>query len=359
LPQGIQPLSDEKMKNFSLIFQRKSKAWLVLILSLIIIGTIFFTGNKKIKKLHQPHSLVTTINDCIELVPEYGPYKEAVISNSGKYCIGTDFWQKRLYDGAGHSGPARYRHLIEVRASNVVIDLANHILHSDGNSSGISINFDDSKKEKGAAESITIADTIIIRNGVIDLRGLGFALSNLSSWDIDGVEKKVDENLGKFKKTNIILENLLIKTDNMGILLEGDGNIIRNCVIESGGIVAIAMAGKNGKILNNKIILTSPRIPGKMKGSELNRIRDLRQLIEARREVKAAIALHYASNTVISGNLIDVKQKSASRHAIYLTGSSKNVIIEGNTFTSAQNPVTIVDNSSTEMKRNIIKQEKQ
>ena len=347
------------MKTFPLIFQRKWKAWLALILALITIGAILFTGNKKIEKLYQPHSVTMTKNNCIELVPEYGPYKEAVISNSGKYCISTDFWQKRLYDGAGHSGPAEYRHLIEVGASNVVIDLANHTLHSDGHSSGISIGFDDSKKPKGAAESITMADTIIIRNGVIDLRGLGAAVSNLNRWYFEEVEKREDKNIDDFKKSNIVLENLLIKTDNIGILLEGDGNIIRNCVIESGGIVAIAMAGKNGKILNNKIILTSPRIPGKMKGSDLNRIRDLRQLIEARREVKAAIALHYASNTVISGNLIDVKQKSASRHAIYLTGSSKNVIIEGNTFTSAQNPVTIVDNSSTEMKRNIIKQEKQ
>lgn len=347
------------MEKIFQLFLQRWKPWLSLILALIIFYLIFSLRDEKIDKLQQPRHIMPKLNHCTRLTPDAGPYKEAVISNSGQYCIGTDFWQRRLYDGAGHSGPARYRHLIEVRASNVVIDLANHILHSDGHSSGISINFDDSKKEKGGAESITIADTIIIRNGVIDLRGLGFALSNLSSWNIDGVEKKVDENLGKFKKTNIILENLLIKTDNIGILLEGDGNIIRNCVIESGGIVAIAMAGKNGKILNNKIILTSPRIPGKMKGSDLNRIRDLRQLIEARREVKAAIALHYASNTVISGNLIDVKQKSASRHAIYLTGSSKNVIIEGNTFTSAQNPVTIVDNSSTEMKRNIIKQEKQ
>ena len=347
------------MEKIFQLFLQRWKLWPSLILALIIFYLIFSLRNEKTDKLQQPRNIIPKLNHCTRLTPDAGPYKEAVISNSGQYCLGTDFWQRRLYDGAGHSGPARYRHLIEVRASNVVIDLANHILHSDGHSSGISINFDDSKKEKGAAESITIADTIIIRNGVIDLRGLGFALSNLSSWDIDGVEKKVDENLGKFKKTNIILENLFIKTDNMGILLEGDGNIIRNCVIESGGIVAIAMAGKNGKILNNKIILTSPRIPGKMKGSDLNRIRDLRQLIEARREVKAAIALHYASNTVISGNLIDVKQKSASRHAIYLTGSSKNVIIEGNTFTSAQNPVTIVDNSSTEMKRNIIKQEKQ
>lgn len=347
------------MEKIFQLFPQRWKPCLSLILALIIFILIFSLRNEKIDKLQQPRNIIPKLNHCTRLNPDAGPYKEAVILSSGQYCIGTDFWQRRLYDGAGHSGPARHRHLIEVRASNVVIDLANHILHSEGHSSGISINFDDSKKEKGAAESITIADTITIRNGVIDLRGLGFALSNLSSWDIDGVEKKVDKNLRKFKKTNIILENLLIKTDNMGILLEGDGNIIRNCIIESGGIVAIAMAGKNGKILNNKIILTSPRILGKMKGSDLNRIRDLKQLIEARREVKAAIALHYASNTVISGNLIDVKQKSANRHAIYLTGASKNVIIEGNTFTSTQNTVTIVDDSSTEMKRNIIKQEKQ
>lgn len=180
---------NENEKHF-LISPLKWKARLALILASITIGTILFNGNKKIEKLYQPHSVITTTNNCTELVPDAGPYKEAVISNSGQYCIGTDFWQRRLCDGAGHSGPARYRHLIEVRASNVVIDLANHILHSDGNSSGISINFDDSKKEKGAAESITIADAIIIRNGVIDLRGLGFSLSNLSSWDIDGVEKK-------------------------------------------------------------------------------------------------------------------------------------------------------------------------
>ena len=208
------------MKPFFLIFQRKSKAWLALILALITIGAILFTGNKKIEKLHQPHSVTMTTNNCTELVPEYGAYKEAVISNSGKYCIGTDFWQKRLYDGAGHSGPAEYRHLIEVGASNVVIDLANHTLHSDGHSSGISIGFDDSKKTKGTAESFTMADTIIIRNGVIDLRGLGAAVSNLNRWYFEEVEKRQDKNINDFKKSNIVLENILIKTDNMGILLE-------------------------------------------------------------------------------------------------------------------------------------------
>jgi len=344
------------MKKIFQLFPQHWKAWLSLISVTIIFYFTFPLGNEKLDNLHQPHNILPKLNHCIKLNPEAGPYKEATILSSGQYCVGTDFWQKRLYDGAGHSGPARYRHLIEVRASNVEIDLANYTLHSDGHSSGISINFDDSQKKQGALESEIIANTIIIRNGVIDLRGLGVAVSNLNKWYISGIEKTKDENFSEFKKSNIILENLLIKTDNMGILLEGDGNIVRNCIIESGGIAAIAMAGKNGKILNNKIVLNSPLVPGKMKGSNLNRIREIRQLIEARREVKSAITLHYASNTLISGNIIVMKKKSANRHSIYLTASSKNVIIEGNTFIDDQDPVTIVGDSSTVMKRNIIRQ---
>jgi hypothetical protein len=110
--------------------------WAVFVaLGLLVIWMLWPEQDNR-SSLHPPKLVAATSKTCTVLLPENGPYKEAVIWEPGTYCIGAEFWQRRLH-GAGHSGPAPYRHLIAVKASDVTIDLANHILHSDGHSSGI------------------------------------------------------------------------------------------------------------------------------------------------------------------------------------------------------------------------------
>ena len=170
--------------------------------------------------------------------------------------------------------------------------------------------------------------------------------------------KPIPYGLTGYEEPSLILENLLIKTDNLGITLTGDGNIIRNCIIESGGDATIIMAGPNGRIQNNIIVLTNPFVPGSMRGANFSQPEEILKLLKNREVSTAAIALHEATGTVISGNRIEVKGKSPTRHNIYLTDASENVRIEGNTFIGAEDPVTLVKGSTAIMKNNVFERRK-
>lgn len=302
--------------------------------------------------LRPPQIVSTEQKSCIALTPALGPYKEAVIWAPGNYCIAEDFLQQRLSDGAGHSGPGDYRHLIDIRASNVNVNISNRTLHSDGHSSGIAIGSDEYGRIKSLDNSFTISREIKISNGVIDLRGLGGGIYNLNRWRMDKINDNGPDDFEKYPRSNIILENMLILTDNISILLEGDGNIIRNCIIESGGTSTITMAGPNGRIENNTIILAAPLIPGSLQGTDFRQNRNFSKIFEARREPKAAIVLHQATGSIITGNRIEVKGKTPDRHNIYITDASKNVRIEGNTFIGTEAPVTLVKGSTAILKQN-------
>lgn len=307
--------------------------------------------------LHPPKLVAATSKTCTILLPDSGPYKEAGIQESGTYCIGADFWQRRLH-GAGHSGPAPYRHLLQVVSGDVDLDLANHTLHSDGHSSGIIIEVIENKTLSNFKYNPT--KKIIIKNGVIDLRGLGIGVDGIGKWSMYNIDEIIPDDLTGYQKTGIVLENLLIKTDNVSIILEGDGNIIRNCVIESGGNAAIMMAGPNGRIINNTIVLKNPLIPTRLANdSSKGPISTMMNMSRYRKMTRAAIVLHQASGTVIVGNRIEVEGKSASRHNIYVTDASKDVRIEGNTIVGFDDPVTLLKGSTATMKDNVFENKKE
>ncbi len=71
-----------------------------------------------------PRLVAKSFLPCIDIRPAFGLYQEAVIKASGLYCIAVDFWQQRLSDFAGHTGPAPYRHLLGVIANDVTVDMA-------------------------------------------------------------------------------------------------------------------------------------------------------------------------------------------------------------------------------------------
>ncbi|WP_332859274.1 right-handed parallel beta-helix repeat-containing protein [Janthinobacterium svalbardensis] len=299
--------------------------------------------------LRPPRLVAKTTLPCVEVRPEFGPYQEAVIDTPGKHCIAVDFWQQRLSDFAGHTGPAPYRHLLGVMANDVTVDLANHTLHSDGNSGGIVAERIE-QGEKPMPKNTTV------QNGVLEIRGLGTAVDFLDHWPMSDINTPAPKNFPGFKKSGVILENLLIRADNVGVMLEGDGNIIRNCVIESGGDSAIMMAGPNGKILNNTIILTDPLIPTWLAHGNKGIAYQIANLSDFRKTPRAAIALHRATGTVIRDNRIEVKGKSSSRHNIYLTDTSIGVQIEGNTFVGMDDPVTLTNGSTANLKNNTYEQ---
>lgn len=322
----------------------------LLIVGILIITWTFWQINDSRPVLHPPRLVAKSPQQCIEVRPEFGPYQEAIIETSGLHCVVIDFWQQRLSNFAGHTGPAPYRHLLAVMANDVTVDMANHTLHSDGHSSGIvAVRIEQGEKP--------VPTNTTIRNGVLDLRGLGTAIKVIDHWSMYSIDEPVPKDFPGFKKSGVVLENVLIKTDNVGVTLEGDGNIIRNCVIESGGDSAIMMAGPNGQIINNRIVLTNPLVPTRL--APRSYLDQLIRLHEFRRIPRAAIALHRAAGTVISGNRIEVKGKSSIRHNIYLTDASTGVRIEGNTIVGSEDPVTLMKGSTVELKNNIIEQRKE
>lgn len=315
----------------------------LFVLGLLIVTWTYWHISVEPSRPRPPLAESTSIKPCVEVRPELGPYQEAVIKSPGIHCVVVDFWQRRLSDFAGHSGPTPDHDMLAVIADNVTVDLTDHILHSDGHSSGVVAARINSGEKP-------VPKNIHIQNGVLDLRGLGTGVKVLDNWPMYDVNSPPPKDFPGFRKSGVVLENLLIRTDNVGVMLEGDGNIIRNCVIESGGDSAIMMAGPNGKILNNTIVLTEPLVPTWLKPrSYLDQLINLRDF---RRIPRAAIVLHRGTGTVIQGNRIEVKGKSTTRHNIYLTDASTEVQIDSNTIIGKQDSVTLMKGSSAKLRNN-------
>ena len=327
--------------------------WLFLIGIVLIVVWILWPAKDNHHVLRPPVMATTISRLCIEVRPQTATHQDAVVEKPGQHCVVSDFWQQNLH-GAGHSWPGPYHHLLGLWSSNVTIDLMNHTLRANSSSSGIVIYFDGFNNSR---LPINFARNITIKNGVIDLRGSGAAVADLYKWQLSMIDEKIPDDFEGYEKTNVILDNLLIKVNRTSIVLEGDGNTIQNCIIESGGNTAITMAGPNGKIINNKILLTDPFFP-QWFSSERYTDNIFTRFFEARRINRAAIVLHQGTGTVISGNRIEVKGKSPTRHNIYLTDASENVRIEGNTFVGADDPVTLVKGSTASMKNNVFEQRK-
>ncbi len=319
-------------------------------LAIAIFVAIIFRQNSEIgPTLHAPIQITTATEQCLQLRPRMFSHQDAVIREPGFYCVEVDFWQ-RILRGAGHTWPTSYHRILSVHASNVTIDLKNHTLRSDGASTGIGISLD--KEQWDAARTITI------KNGVIDLRGGGTGIEGHHKWQMFSITERVPGNLTGYDEPTLILENLLIKTANMGITLTGNGNVIRRCVIESGGNAAIIIAGPNSKIFDNVILLNAPFVPGSLQGASYTQLRHITEFFEAKAEPTAAIALHQATGTVIRNNRIEVRGKSATRHNIYLNNGSRDVLIEGNTFVSGGAPVTMANGSTSVLKNNVVTEPK-
>lgn len=349
------------MKSLTYIRSIRRKTKILIAFFVLILAWIFWPHESTIPLLKPPIPVTLDSQPCTDLIPEKGPFKEAAVWQPGRYCVVMDFWQ-RHFCGAGHCAPAAYRHLLDIRGGDVTIDLRSHTLHSDGHSSGI-IAYAQSNKNSLNPSEPNFAFTqhtrkITLKNGVIDLRGGGIGIELINRWNALFIDAPIPPSLTAYEKTGFILENLRIITDNTSVILEGDGNIIRNCIIETGGVAAIMMAGPNGQILNNTIILDNPFIPGNMRPKNFNQLRDFSALFNEKQRPKAAIALHQASGTLISGNRIEVKGKSSNRHDIYLTDASKDIRVDGNTFIGSEKPVTMDKDSTAVLRGNVFESTK-
>lgn len=353
--------NEENMGFLKYIQAASLKTHFFLAVSVLFVGVMFALNGSTRPNLQAPTAPSLDSQSCVELRPKNEVYQEAAVSQPGRYCIATDFWQRRFCI-AGHCAPAPHRHLLSIGGGDVTIDLKNHVLHSDGHSSGIVAYTQSNKGTMDADDpSFSFAQRttrITIKNGVIDLRGLGIGIELIDEWNMLFLDMPIPEELRSYKKTEFILENLRIITDGRGIALEGDGNIIRNCVIESDGRAAIMMAGPNGLIEGNTIVLSNRSLP-RLRPITFNKFMEglynpkkIYDMISHGRIPKAAIVLHQANNTIIRGNRIVVNGESSRRRSIYLNNSSIDVKIDDNTFVGIEDPVTMVNGSTAAMKNN-------
>jgi hypothetical protein len=346
------------MKNFLQSISSMDNRKLIILTCTVSAALLMWPREEKTQKLHPPMIVNSPPPSCIQIRPEGQTYQEAVTREPGTYCAVADFWQRRLY-GAGHSGPGEWRSLISIEGGDVTIDLMNHTLHSDGDSSGVSAFL---RPNVEYLEALKQRKNITIKNGVLDLRGLGKGVNLANLWRAYSIDQAAPKNLIVYAKTNFILDNLLIKTDSIGIILEGEGNVIRNCIIESNGRAAIMMAGPNGLIENNTIVLSNKFMPGLasftfakfMEGTYS--LGNIYNLLDERREPKAAIVLHQGTGTVIRRNRIEVKGKSETRHTIYITDASRDVHVDRNTIIGTDDPVTLAKESTAILKDNVLEQ---
>jgi Right handed beta helix region len=122
--------------------------------------------------------------------------------------------------------------------------------------------------------------------------------------------KDLPKTSKEYPNRAIQIENMTIRTQSIGVVVQGGGTIIRNSVIETFGSAAIWIYGPNALIENNTIIIHSeqPYLSG-----------------------DAAIRLYHGDGAVIRNNKIIVKG-SVHKRAVS-TIDTGPFVFEGNTLT--------------------------
>lgn len=253
------------------------------------------------------------------------------VQDSGSFCLAEDFLQPTLW-GAGHSLP-RYGHaLVRLSGGEVTVDLQGHHLLAESLSDGM-VAENSTDKEIATRFGLphgTDLKSVTIKNGFIDLQGRGDGIVLVDHWSASpGSTRSTSE--ATHHKTSHVLENLVIRTRGRSIILEGRGNVIRNCIIESSGNAAIVVMGPDNVVENNRIVL-APRWERPRSLLEITRQYPVWEEDGPGTPPRAALVLQEASNSRISGNNIEVANPSAKRVAILIRDESKAVEIKDNVF---------------------------
>lgn len=266
-----------------------------------------------------------------------------LIDAPGHYCLLKDRIQPKLLS-LDDSQPKETRAMATLWASDIELDLGGHRLGNEGATietiSGERSRFEYSSREP--VRNISIHDGYIFSrqgnfggDGVV-IRGLGgyenshgFPVSLASDlerfyWrapkfrgdpeyqrllqqEFDRAIRELPSKVSQYPARRIILERLKIQVPRYGIVVQGSGTVIRDCVIETDGHNAIYLFGPDSVIENNLIIVNG---------------------VGPKLMADAPIRLHHGDNTIIRNNKIIYKGESSS-HGITLI-SSKNVEIDNN-----------------------------
>lgn len=270
--------------------------------------------------------------DCIELKLDSRAGSGGALLDPRHFCLKEDFRQRR-YVGAGHTWPTSSHSILNLYGGGIDVNLQGHTLSADSDSQAIeaAAAFNHGWAVRDGRQFGMTTRSLHIHDGYIDLRSVGTGVSLVNKWGylLGAADYPPPDSKVSYEKTQYVLENLVIRTKGIAIQLEGDGNIIRNCIIESEGNAAIVIAGPNAIIENNKIILHDRLIPSEAE-PDLNDIGSLKKILASRARSRAAIVLRQSSGTKIVGNTIEVEAASNQRRAIYVRDESKDVLVQGN-----------------------------
>lgn len=241
---------------------------------------------------------------------------------------------------AGGSGP-----IIELFGSDITLDLGNKIISSNQSSTVI-------YEQVWGILQRHKKKNYAFKNGSIETQGNGIIMNGWqyggqtpkfkpSQSQIDMATSWYGPNFRDFEDTNIILENLNIKSGGLAAYLVGRNNIIRHCHIEVEGHEAIALFGADNQLIDNEIIVKrSKSTPPKpyQPPTHLD--------IGSYYEEYAAIWIRDAPGLIIRGNKITIEGLIPAKEAILLI-NSPNVTIENNEVSGSENLYTVLDKQSS------------
>jgi hypothetical protein len=295
-----------------------------------------------------------------EHVKNYPDIVHLSILRPGSYCLDRDWRQSKIW---GLYSDRSKSDMLTIRCGRVSVDMRDHIIECNFERSGISLSAAQNKEffrmggesieQPGTAYSADSLDNrfVTLRNGTIDLTSgerTAIGVELMDAWGKGGFSNRFGYPRppraipDTYIRNEYLLDNLKIYTLDIGVLLEGTHNVIRNCVIHAQGQTAIAGAGPNLTIENCEIWL-------KPSAGEHH---------VDKRAPRAAIHLRDGSRAVIRNNVIRLSPtEDDSPSAILIRDGARDVLIENNTFVNVKGePVVLAENSQAIVRDNKMQQ---
>jgi hypothetical protein len=270
--------------------------------------------------------------DCQIIKPR--PTGGAAIGQPGYYCLATDMLVDSRYNPFAHGAEIRGNDstLLVLGADDIVLDFKRHKVT--GNAplhggietpaadkpeyahlpelEGISKTFQPKNlairngnlrmtRRASYAIGIRIADSEVFFSIASDLVGMWQASTGqrqtaedvaMAKREDQRLQKKLPDTVDGYPKRNILIEDMTIRTRNVGILVQGANTVIRNSTVEVDAGTAIWIYGPNAVIENNTIIVHGDY-----------------SLLDA----DAPIRLHHGDGAIIRNNRIMIKGHAHKR----------------------------------------------
>lgn len=289
---------------------------------------------------------VSRESECISVRPEHPVRQSFRITKPGRYCVVEDFDQRWVFTLPHTDMPFPFHTVLSV-ADDVELNLRGHKLRSN---------------PPLWHTGLDVGMRTVVENGTIEVMGgLPISGGGLKSTGNILLDLKIPEkeavgsigpislsggDLGLYPDTELVFENLAIRTNHTAIVLQGKKNVIRNCHIE-GGNNTLLLYGPNLKLLNNTIVLNSrdPELYAEEIRRNSTRFYPIPSAyVEAARQSEpVAVWLEDADNALVSGNTIIVKGSAKEPQAIAITNSKNVRILENNVIKGAAKPYQLRD----------------